>query len=223
MRVKLLGAALGLAAFGAGGGWLCLLLGLCAWAALWLGHRGAPDALLSGLAGGASAGVTDYAYAAHGFMYYLRPEFDFLPVSLGVMAARGALIVSGIDGYLWVRRRVSTLVGFCAAGLVGFGLGFAAEFLGGYSGLWVWNVLWVPDWELLSVWMFVPIAWGATFFMTGYYIHRISRLRHRFPRLFRPAAVGLGCGVAWGGWMLLSYVVLLRVFGHVTIPVGGGM
>jgi len=148
------------------------------------------------------------------FLFHVRREVRWLPLSPGVEVGRGALLAGCLYVYLRVRSRAGLVVASCGAAAVAFILGLLSEWAGSASGMWVWNAPYMPDWQLRSAWMFVPVAWSAVFLVSGYHL---MRFHSRVPERLYPFAVGVRCGTAYVGLLIVSYGFLVRVFGKVGL------
>lgn len=204
--MKLLAAALALAAAAYGNAWTCLALGLGAWAALWRGIE-KKETLWTALAAGASAAAIDFTLAGSTLLFYLHPELAGLKWALGPSVARTALIAVALEIYLYARRSRSPLTAGASAGLAGFCFGLWIDALGVRSGLWVWNATLIPDITAQGAPLFVPFAWGTTFAFSGFYFHMTARIKRRLPSGARSVGSGLMCGAGLGGF-LLFYLLL---------------
>jgi len=211
------GALVVVAGVASGHSWVSLLASVVGWVLLCVAvRRPAPTDYRHVVAAGAVAAVVvacgDYLLAAPGtaLLFHVRRELPWLRISPGVEAARGVLMASCLLAHARLRSRLHVVPASLAVAGIGILCGFAFEASGTRSGLWVWNASQMPDWRLGSAWMFVPIAWGATFLMAAYYLMRFSR---RVPKQFYPVGVGVRCGTGYVALLLISYGFLLRIYG----------
>ncbi len=211
------GALVVVAGVASGHTWLSFLASVLGWVLLYAAVRHpAPTDYRQVVAAGAVAAVivacADHLLTAPGtaLLFHVRRELPWFRISPGVEAARGVLLAGCLFAHARLRSRLHVVLASLAAAGIGLLSGLAFEAAGSHSGLWVWNASQVPDWRLGPAWMFVPIAWGATFLLPAYYLMRFSR---RVPRQFYPIGVGVRCGTGYVALLLISYAFLLRVYG----------
>jgi hypothetical protein len=172
-------------------------------------------AILGGLAAGAVVASGDWGLAQVKFLFHLRREAAFAPISFGVVGCRAVLF--GALAFLYVRMRMVgppavAIPVVCVAGVL---VGLAYEHLGVRAGLWDWNAALMPDKQIGSAWAFVPAAWGMACLCMWYFLMGFSR---RVPQAFHPIGVGIRFGAAYLGFTMISYALFLRVYGKVVMP-----
>jgi len=219
-RFVLLAAAVALCGVVPGSPWLATLAAVVgAFALNRAAARGASAdtrrAILGGLAAGVVVASGDWGLAQVKFLFHVRREAAFTPISLGAVGCRAVLF--GALAFLYVRLRMvgPTLVAIPAVVVVGVLVGFAYEHLGVRAGLWDWNASLMPDKQVGSAWAFVPVAWGMTCLCLWYFLMGFSR---RVPQAFHPVGIGIRFGSAYLGFTMISYALFLRVYGKVVMP-----
>lgn len=171
-------------------------------------------AVLGGLVAGAVVATGDWVFIEARFLFHLRRELPFAPISLGVEACRAALFAAML--YLYVRLRMSwpTFVCVPLGAAVGLCVGLAFEHLGARSGLWDWNASLMPDRQIGAAWAFVPLGWGMTCLFLWYCL---LGFRRGIPLAFYPIGIGIRFGAAYLGFTMISYALLLRAYGKVVM------
>ncbi len=172
-------------------------------------------AILGGLAAGAVVASGDWGLAEAKFLFHVRREVAFAPISLGAVGCR-AVLFSAL-AFLYVRLRMvgPLAVAIPAVAAVGMLVGLVYEHLGVRAGLWDWNAALMPDRQIGSAWAFVPVAWGMTCLCLWYFLMGFSR---RVPQAFHPVGIGIRFGSAYLGFTMISYALFLRVYGKVVMP-----
>ncbi|MAF10184.1 hypothetical protein CMK11_07000 [Candidatus Poribacteria bacterium] len=171
-------------------------------------------AVLGGIVAGAVVATGDWGFVEARFLFHMRTEAPFVPVSVGVEACRGALFAALLYAYVRLRASWSVVVSALAAALLAACVGLAFEHVGTRAGLWDWNASLMPDRQVGSAWAFVPVAWGLSGVCFWYFLMGFSR---RVPLAFHPVGVGIRFGAAYLGLTMISYALLLRLYGKVVM------
>mgnify|MGYP006960593002 FL=1 len=171
-------------------------------------------ALLGGLVAGAVVATGDWGFVEARFLFHMRTEAPFAPISAGVEASRAILFSALLYSYVRLRMSRSAVVSVPVAAFIALCVGLAFEHLGTGAGLWDWNASLMPDRQVGAAWAFVPLAWAMSGACLWYFLMGFSR---RVPLAFHPIGVGIRFGAAYLGFTMISYALLLRVYGKVVM------
>ncbi|MEO2006197.1 MAG: hypothetical protein ABGY41_19110 [Candidatus Poribacteria bacterium] len=214
------GVVLALLGVSVGPAWVAFLCGASAVVALYgaarvRGGSGIRRALLGGLVAGAIVATGDAVFIEARWLFHLRRDVPFLQFSVGVEACRAALIAAMLYLYTRLRMQLPKSAAVPIGAVVGAGLGLAFEHLGVRAGLWDWNASLMPDLQIGAAWAFVPLGWAITSLCLWYCL---MGFRRGIPLAFHPIGIGIRYGAAYLGFTIISYALLLRVYGKVVMP-----
>ena len=171
-------------------------------------------AILGGLVAGVVVATGDWGFVEARFLFHLRRDLPYAPISIGVEACRAALFAAMLYLYLRLRASWPKFVRAPFAAVVGLCVGLVFEHLGTRAGLWDWNASLMPDRQIGAAWAFLPLAWGMTSFCLWYCL---MGFRRGIPLAFHPIGIGIRFGAAFLGFTMISYGLLVRVYGKVVM------